>query len=183
MPGTVVLHTVPLSPTEHRTVIDYRNKARLGRLWRELNARLLELADRHPGTYVLDFEAVVVDGSAPVRDERLYRFACMAWTSLTELSFAREAVAFCRALVGRSRKVLALDLDGTLWGGVVGDDGPAGIALGPFYPGNCYTEVSAGRRRCSVKACCWWAAPRTSRPWSTSCSPCTRRWCCAGRIS
>lgn len=32
---------------------------------------------------------------------------------------------------GRSRKALALDLDNTLWGGVIGDDGLAGIVLGP----------------------------------------------------
>ena len=31
---------------------------------------------------------------------------------------------------GRSRKVLALDLDNTLWGGVIGDDGMEGIDLG-----------------------------------------------------
>jgi FkbH-like protein len=31
---------------------------------------------------------------------------------------------------GRSRKCLVLDLDNTLWGGVIGDDGPEGIILG-----------------------------------------------------
>ncbi len=35
-----------------------------------------------------------------------------------------------RALLGRTRKVLVCDLDNTLWGGVIGDDGPAGIELG-----------------------------------------------------
>jgi FkbH-like protein len=31
-----------------------------------------------------------------------------------------------------------LDLDNTLWGGVVGDDGPGGLQLGDDYPGNTY---------------------------------------------
>jgi FkbH-like protein len=35
-----------------------------------------------------------------------------------------------RALLGRTRKVLVCDLDNTLWGGVIGDDGIAGIELG-----------------------------------------------------
>lgn len=35
------------------------------------------------------------------------------------------------ALQGRSRKCLVLDLDNTIWGGVIGDDGPDGIVLGP----------------------------------------------------
>ncbi len=36
-----------------------------------------------------------------------------------------------RAANARAKKVLALDLDNTLWGGVIGDDGVEGIALGP----------------------------------------------------
>ncbi|MDE2515318.1 MAG: HAD family hydrolase [Rhodospirillales bacterium] len=35
------------------------------------------------------------------------------------------------ALQGRARKCLVLDLDNTIWGGVIGDDGPDGIVLGP----------------------------------------------------
>jgi len=38
------------------------------------------------------------------------------------------------AAVGCSRKCLVLDLDNTLWGGVVGDDGPEGIQLGNGSP-------------------------------------------------
>lgn len=36
-----------------------------------------------------------------------------------------------RAANARAKKVLVLDLDNTLWGGVIGDDGPEGIAIGP----------------------------------------------------
>jgi FkbH-like protein len=36
-----------------------------------------------------------------------------------------------RSANGRARKVLVVDLDNTLWGGVIGDDGVEGIALGP----------------------------------------------------
>ncbi|MBK6323595.1 HAD-IIIC family phosphatase [Candidatus Aalborgicola defluviihabitans] len=35
-----------------------------------------------------------------------------------------------RAATGRAKKLLVLDLDDTLWGGTIGDDGPEGIALG-----------------------------------------------------
>ena len=39
-------------------------------------------------------------------------------------------VSLARAVVGKSKKVLVLDLDNTLWGGVVGDLGAGGIHLG-----------------------------------------------------
>ncbi len=38
-----------------------------------------------------------------------------------------------RSLRGRAKKVLVLDLDDTLWGGTIGDDGLEGIALGPDH--------------------------------------------------
>lgn len=40
-----------------------------------------------------------------------------------------------RAATGRAKKLLVLDLDDTLWGGTIGDDGLDGIALGPGHGG------------------------------------------------
>jgi FkbH-like protein len=138
--GALLLHTVPLSPLEHRSLVSFRGRAELGRIWRELNGRLLELGERET-TYTLDLETLLVDHDGPVRDERLYRFASMAWTPSVERRYAHEAATFCRAVLGRTAKVLALDLDNTLWAGVLGDDGLAGIALGTDYPGNCHRDV------------------------------------------
>ena len=45
------------------------------------------------------------------------------------------------ALRGKTTRVVVLDLDDTLWGGVVGDDGIGGIRLGGDYPGNSYTAI------------------------------------------
>jgi FkbH-like protein len=139
--GTVLLHTVPLSTIESSAVIAYRARAGLGRRWRELNSELLALGERGSPVYTTDFEAVLADHPGPVRDERLYRFASMAWTTGVEARFAAEAATFCRAVTGLAKKVLVLDLDNTLWGGVVGDDGPGGVALGSMYPGNGYLEL------------------------------------------
>jgi FkbH-like protein len=47
------------------------------------------------------------------------------------VGYAHSVVALIRAIVGRSKKVLVLDLDNTLWGGVVGDLGAGGVRLGP----------------------------------------------------
>ena len=47
---------------------------------------------------------------------------------------AQSLTAIVRALYGRSRKVLVLDLDNTLWGGVIGDDGADRIQIGRETP-------------------------------------------------
>ena len=142
--GRVLLHTVPLSAVERTSVVSYRGRAELGRIWRELNTGLLALSAGP--VHTLDLEAVLVDTAGPVRDDRLAAMAGMAWTARTEAAYAREAAAFCRAAAGLARKVLVLDLDNTLWGGVAGDDGPEGIELGPLYPGNAYVDLQRRAR-------------------------------------
>lgn len=144
--AVVALHTVPLSSAERRVIVAHKGKALLGRVWREVNGTILAWAERHPQVHVLDLEAELVEHPGPRYDSRLRRFASMAWQPGVELCYARQAAGLARALVGRSRKVLVLDLDNTLWGGVVGDDGPDGIALGPAYPGNCHTDLQRRAR-------------------------------------
>ena len=52
------------------------------------------------------------------------------------------------ALRGKARKVLVLDLDNTLWGGVIGDDGVDGIALGQGSPtGEAFVAIQNARAR------------------------------------
>ncbi len=140
-PGQLLLHTVPLDEIEYRTVISFGSRAVLSRIWRLFNAELLATQEQVPGVYVTEFENLLPGLAGPVRDERLHQFATMAWSLGAEARYAGEATAFCRAAAGLSRKVLALDLDGTLWGGTLGELGPENIVTGRSYPGNCYREV------------------------------------------
>ncbi len=55
-------------------------------------------------------------------------------TAEANLELARSLHAMIRALYGKSRKVLVLDLDNTLWGGVIGDDGIEKIQIGRETP-------------------------------------------------
>ena len=62
----------------------------------------------------------------------------IAEAALPEL--ARYSMRYVKALMGLTKKCVVLDLDGTLWGGIVGEAGPEGIALGPTAPGIEYVE-------------------------------------------
>jgi FkbH-like protein len=55
-------------------------------------------------------------------------------TSDATLLIARSLAALVRAVYGKSRKCLVLDLDNTLWGGVIGDDGLEKIKIGRETP-------------------------------------------------
>ena len=49
-------------------------------------------------------------------------------------------MSYVKAITGISKKCIVLDLDNTLWGGIVGEDGFDGIKLGPSSPGNSYVD-------------------------------------------
>jgi FkbH-like protein len=53
---------------------------------------------------------------------------------------AKKLVAHLKAKAGIIRKCLVLDCDNTLWGGIIGEDGIDGIALGPDWPGREYVN-------------------------------------------
>jgi FkbH-like protein len=65
--------------------------------------------------------------------DRWFRYK-LAHTEEANFAIASSLTAVVRALYGRSRKLMVLDLDNTLWGGIIGDDGPDKIVLGRETP-------------------------------------------------
>jgi FkbH-like protein len=55
-------------------------------------------------------------------------------------SLAYDFLGFIKPLLGKNKKCIVLDLDDTLWGGIIGEDGFDGIKLGPTPPGNSFVE-------------------------------------------
>jgi FkbH-like protein len=137
----VVLHTIPMPAELRETLISWQARAELARAWHQLNAGILELADEDTGVAVVDLAGELADTPFRARDERLLRYADLPYTDGALLTLARQVARVVRARAGMSRKVLAVDLDDTLWGGVLGEVGAAGVALGGLYPGNCYQDL------------------------------------------
>ena len=54
---------------------------------------------------------------------------------------ADEFIGILNSFEGKSKKLLVLDLDNTLWGGIIGEDSINGIQLGTDFPGNIYVEI------------------------------------------
>ena len=56
---------------------------------------------------------------------------------------ARNLVRAAAAVLRPPAKCIVIDLDNTIWGGVIGDDGPSGIQLGDDYPGSVFKDFQA----------------------------------------
>ena len=79
-------------------------------------------------------------GRALWRDARMFYASRLAMSAEYFREYSRGMVRTFSTLFRAPRKVLCTDLDNTLWGGVLGEDGPDGIATGNAFPGNCYLE-------------------------------------------
>ncbi len=100
-----------------------------------LNLQLYAYAQTHVNFFIHDLNYLAADFGLANWAEPfywyLYKYA-LSLQAIPHLAYSLSHII--QSLFGKNKKALALDLDGTLWGGVVGDDGVAGIALGPETP-------------------------------------------------
>jgi len=100
----------------------------------EFNGRLAERA-RQDSHLVLDVNALAgLVGHAAWSAGRYWYAAKYPFATAMIPLYADNVMRIVAAQMGRSRRVLVLDLDNTLWGGIVGDDGIEGLALGSGSP-------------------------------------------------
>jgi FkbH-like protein len=96
----------------------------------QLNARLRDCADLD-GAHMLSVDALAArDGISEWHDESLWHRSKQEIHPRVSHVYGDHLGRLLAAIRGRSCKCLVLDLDNTVWGGVIGDDGLAGIAIG-----------------------------------------------------
>jgi len=95
-----------------------------------LNERLRSLADTYGADLLALDEAVRADGLSTWHDDALWCRSKQEVAPAIAPTYGDLVARLLAAGAGRSYKCLVLDLDNTLWGGVIGDDGLNGIVLG-----------------------------------------------------
>lgn len=120
-----------------------------------MNVMLSHYARNHQGFYINDINYL----SAAIGLEKwhdpeawyLYKYA-MSTSVIPDLAYSLACII--KSAYGKNQKVIDLDLDNTLWGGVIGDDGQEGIELGPETAvGMAHSEFQAflrGYKDCGV---------------------------------
>lgn len=94
----------------------------------EINRGVGEMALK--GSVLLDIASLAdTVGLADWHDTHLWNMAKFAFSDQLIPLYADHVARTLAAIRGKSRKVLILDLDNTVWGGVIGDDGIEGIKL------------------------------------------------------
>ena len=108
----------------------------------QINAELRNLAGSQVGVYVLDYDALGArHGRSTWHDERKWVTVRLPIAAPNLNRLVTEWMRFLHPLTGKVAKALVVDLDNTIWGGVIGEDGMNGIRLGSEYPGSAYQAV------------------------------------------
>jgi FkbH-like protein len=107
----------------------------------DLNAKLADSLRNESSIFIFNFDAFVAKyGDINVFDYRQFLFGDIK-VSLNYIPYlAEELMGYIKADLGINRKCIVLDLDNTLWGGIVGEDGFEGIRLSPQPPGMPFIE-------------------------------------------
>jgi FkbH-like protein len=114
----------------------------LGAFCSFLNAALSRSLGDIPGAFVFDLAAAVARcGTAQWTDNRMALLARIPFSSAALGTLATSLARTLRALRQPPRKCLVLDLDNTLWGGILGEVGLGGIKLGDMFPGNAHLAL------------------------------------------
>jgi FkbH-like protein len=113
-----------LGNNEHRMAGSRR------RLAQALNERLRAMADSNAADLLSIDDRLMIDGIRAWHDPALWHRAKQEISPAASHYHGDLAVRILAARLGRSAKCLVLDLDNTLWGGVIGDDSIEGIQLG-----------------------------------------------------
>jgi FkbH-like protein len=145
--GMIVLGLPPRPRPPEGRLVEFARLDGLERLWHRLCVEAGDLAAALGNVHVVDLEAVVSGiGAERAHDERkrlLYRqpyaeevYEALAGRVLRLLSARRRA----------AKKCLVLDADNTMWGGIVGEDGVGGVAIGQDFPGSAFRDFQLQAR-------------------------------------
>jgi FkbH-like protein len=129
--ATLVVANFPMPSTPALGIADTASAYGETEFYLDLNLELLRRMRRHSRVQLLDVDRVASGlGRAHAFDQRLFHLAKMDWSGALMAAVAGEVARHVIAARGTARKCLVLDLDNTLWGGVVGEEGPAGVLIG-----------------------------------------------------
>ncbi len=109
---------------------DRRVPGSLASMIGSVNQAILDFA-RDEGAYVLDVDAIARSvGVAEWFDAAAWNGQKQPFAPAFNALYADRLGSLLGAIRGKARKCLVLDLDNTLWGGAIGDEGLGGIVLG-----------------------------------------------------
>ncbi len=136
------INTLPAAVNPSLGYMDVYNAAGLAAVTRRTNAALSNLASRYSNLTLIDTDVALKRISPDARqDARMWFYGRIAFSEAATNAIADAFAVAWTAHKAKPVKVIALDFDNTLWGGVYGDDGIEKLQCGDDAPGNAFKAL------------------------------------------
>lgn len=140
--STVILSNLP--EINDNVYGNYSNKLDFTFIYhtRKINIGLMQLAQERKNLFINDIALLQsYYGYQNTHDPKLYITADMVYNMSFLPEIAKNTTDIILSATGTFKKCLILDLDNTVWGGIIGDDGIENIQVGDFGIGKAFSEL------------------------------------------
>ncbi len=121
--------------------VDYYQEGNRHSVFSGLNNRIYEMTSLEKGIYYFDLDGVTnIFGKNRYRDMKRWYLAKQPFSASFMPVLSGALMRLILPIAGKNKKCLVLDLDNTLWGGVVGEDGMENISIGETPQGRAYSH-------------------------------------------
>jgi len=122
-------------------IFETKSEFGLQKMISSLNQNLQDFVSDMDSVYLFDMNGFVTRyGEINIFDPKQFLFGDIKISLDFIPHLTNDLMGYVIATLGLSKRCIVLDLDNTLWGGVIGEDGFNGIKLGSGPPGNAFVE-------------------------------------------
>lgn len=141
-PHPIFINTLPLAAAPALGFLDRHHADGAAAAIRHINHRLAELAASKRKVNLID-SFIAMSAIAPNEwsDPKLWYYGRIPYAPEASRALAGGFARAWRADKKGPLKVLAIDLDNTMWGGIFGEDGVHGLKCGDDFPGNAFKAM------------------------------------------
>ena len=135
----VILHRLDMPSTSRQSGLEKQIREKV-----DFYNNLLELiAAKNDKIVIVDQCMLSEQYNQRITDKRLFYIGKIGYSLPFAEVLVKSWASYIADLLGFSIRAIVLDLDNTLWGGVVGEDGVNQLQIGGDFPGNCFYDFQS----------------------------------------
>lgn len=139
--GKIIVHNLEVPAYSSLGILENKQDFGFLEMIRVLNSKLMDAFRHDKQVFIFDYDLFCSKhGKKRIFDSKMYYLGDMKLALEFFPQICEEYMGFIKPMMSIARKCVILDLDNTLWGGVVGEDGIEGIRLGPDSAGKPFFE-------------------------------------------
>lgn len=139
--ATIVINSFKVPQSTSMGILENKQEYGFLESIQDLNEKIKNFTKNESRVFLFDLNTFYSRyGSEIIEDKRLHYLADMKFSDLGLEKISGEYVGYMIPKLSLTKKCLVLDLDNTLWGGVIGEDGIEGIKLGLENEGRLFLD-------------------------------------------